>query len=558
METIEQPRIGNGNDKFGHLVPPGGAAGDGAPRRDGGRRLQEAVGTALSSDGVVTGTLDGLVRFEVCPGSVFDFASSGPVVVETPSVHGLHVGCLRPDPLSGIVSDDGEGPSDGPPGGPSDVGDGCLFTGGSNHVLFNSDGYSFSLAGSDPLYGTSTGSSHVTLSGITFEGATAASVLMNDPRGRISFQDCTWSNNAGEGTIVIDGRYVPPTMAPTRKPIDWMKDVVVWTGTSSTIDWSIFNFDTTSANVVGDGTTPFPGDEESEEEEPEEEPEEEEEEDDAVEDPDATGDIGLDAGEAPEEGTAGGGGTTQATAVSVADGGASEESSETGSTEAATSAAPPPSDGEEGEEEAPAGEFFFRSVPRSPPRDGREEETSLFCSFLIPCVEGLGRLIPHTFFPRFLPCLLFQSSEKSGPNVHSRRRPRRGRPRGGRRVRRRPRLPRRDQQEGRHADLRRVPQLAPPGREQEPVQEGERRRDAGQGLLQEDLSELREEEEEEADGRVRRRRTGLCRHGGEVSTGGRGRDAVVAGHGAEVCHLAREVRVRGKSVLPSSHVCSPS
>ncbi|EJK60375.1 hypothetical protein THAOC_19284, partial [Thalassiosira oceanica] len=228
----------------------------------------------------------------------------------------------------------------------------------------------------------------------------------------------------------------------------------------------------------------------------------------------------------PEEGTAGGGGTTQATAVSGGRRGGVR--------------------GELGDWEHGGGdERGAASVRRG--GGGRRRPR-----------PGLGRLIPHTFFPRFLPCLLFQSSEKSGPNVHSRRRPRRGRPRGGRRVRRRPRLPRRDQQEGRHADLRRVPQLAPPGREQEPVQEGERRRDAGQGLLQEDLSELREEEEEEADGRVRRRRTGLCRHGGEVSTGGRGRDAVVAGHGAEVCHLAREVRVRGKSVLPSSHVCSPS
>merc|ERR1719310_732001 len=137
------------------------------------------------------------------------------------------------------------------------------------------------------------------MSGITFEGATYASVLMNDPRGRISFQDCTWVNNAGEGSIVIDGRYVPPTKAPTKKPVDWLADVEMWTGTSSTIDWSIFNFDTTSANILAAGTTPFPEEggntEEEEEEEEEPPPAPSPSEDEGA---DATGDTGVDSGDA--------------------------------------------------------------------------------------------------------------------------------------------------------------------------------------------------------------------------------------------------------------------
>ena len=364
---------GRDGDKVGNLSPPGGLKSDGKAAttrlhknnaRKNGRRLQEAVGASLTDDVSVTGTLSGLVRFEVCPGSVFDFAvpdpstgMSGPVVIETPSVHGLHVGCLEPPTLlSGAGSPD---PDDGA---------GCLFSGGANHVLVNSDGYSFSAADGDPLYGTSTGASSVTLSGITFEGATSASVLMNDPRGKIRFQDCTWSNNAGEASIVIDGRYVPPTMAPTKKPVDWLADVVVWTGTSSTIDWSIFNFDTTSANMIGDETTPSPGDEEEgdeEEEETDDEVQGAEEGDggeetnpfaeEGEEDADVTGDIGLDAGEADADGDEGetpaeGSTATQATAIAVADGGASDEDSE--STQAATGAAEVPA----GEEEAPAAE----------------------------------------------------------------------------------------------------------------------------------------------------------------------------------------------------------
>jgi hypothetical protein len=47
--------------------------------------------------------------------------------------------------------------------------------------------------------------------GITFRGASNTSILMNDPRGNITFKNCSWEDNVGEATMVIDGRYIAST-----------------------------------------------------------------------------------------------------------------------------------------------------------------------------------------------------------------------------------------------------------------------------------------------------------------------------------------------------------
>eukprot|EP00573_Skeletonema_grethae_P013467 CAMPEP_0201694556 /NCGR_PEP_ID=MMETSP0578-20130828/6773_1 /ASSEMBLY_ACC=CAM_ASM_000663 /TAXON_ID=267565 /ORGANISM="Skeletonema grethea, Strain CCMP 1804" /LENGTH=788 /DNA_ID=CAMNT_0048180243 /DNA_START=1 /DNA_END=2367 /DNA_ORIENTATION=- len=48
--------------------------------------------------------------------------------------------------------------------------------------------------------------STITVSGITFHESEEASIVMNDPRGKVIFDKCKWENNEGEA-IVVDGKY---------------------------------------------------------------------------------------------------------------------------------------------------------------------------------------------------------------------------------------------------------------------------------------------------------------------------------------------------------------
>mmetsp|Transcript_14335 Transcript_14335/g.31447 ORF Transcript_14335/g.31447 Transcript_14335/m.31447 type:complete len:963 (-) Transcript_14335:75-2963(-) len=168
---------------------------------------------------------------------------------------------------------------------------------------------------------------------------------------RTTFEDAAEDPSETESVDYSEGSIV----SPTKKPIDGLADVAA------------------ASDEEGDAA--------SDEENPPA----------AVEDADATGDVGLDAGEA-SVGTAGRSTTTQATAISVAGGGASDESSGTESTQIA---APSPSDGE-GEapaEEENADQVDPSTVESSEDAAGGETETIDFVEDFAedePLVEPLA------------------------------------------------------------------------------------------------------------------------------------------------------------------------
>ena len=79
----------------------------------------------------------------------------------------------------------------------------CTFSGGEYHIVFNNNGLADDGLGEDGL-GDSMGT--ITVSGITFEESEEASIVMNDPRGKVIFENCKWEKNQGEA-IVVDGKY---------------------------------------------------------------------------------------------------------------------------------------------------------------------------------------------------------------------------------------------------------------------------------------------------------------------------------------------------------------
>ena len=70
-------------------------------------------------------------------------------------------------------------------------------------MVFNNNGLE-----EDNLGGSSMDPQHspITVSGITFHESEEASIVMNDPRGKVIFEKCKWENNEGEA-IVVDGKY---------------------------------------------------------------------------------------------------------------------------------------------------------------------------------------------------------------------------------------------------------------------------------------------------------------------------------------------------------------
>eukprot|EP00584_Thalassiosira_punctigera_P008549 CAMPEP_0172533466 /NCGR_PEP_ID=MMETSP1067-20121228/6161_1 /TAXON_ID=265564 ORGANISM="Thalassiosira punctigera, Strain Tpunct2005C2" /NCGR_SAMPLE_ID=MMETSP1067 /ASSEMBLY_ACC=CAM_ASM_000444 /LENGTH=1104 /DNA_ID=CAMNT_0013318113 /DNA_START=66 /DNA_END=3380 /DNA_ORIENTATION=+ len=80
----------------------------------------------------------------------------------------------------------------------------CVFSGGGGHLLIDGPG-------SDEGVDRTAADSHpVTVSGITFRGGHGTSVRMNDPRGRVTFENCVWEDNVGAAAISIDGRHAAP------------------------------------------------------------------------------------------------------------------------------------------------------------------------------------------------------------------------------------------------------------------------------------------------------------------------------------------------------------
>jgi hypothetical protein len=154
------------------------------------------IPVALSSEGsnvaessVVTDTKpqqqqEGGVHFHICPNTNFQFnnlyvaqLSYLPLVIESPVQQPVILACLEENT--------------------------CTFTAGDYHIVFNNNGLE-----EDNLDQSSMDQQHsaITISGITFQQAKESSIVMNDPRGKLIFDRCTWQNNEGEA-IVIDGKY---------------------------------------------------------------------------------------------------------------------------------------------------------------------------------------------------------------------------------------------------------------------------------------------------------------------------------------------------------------
>ncbi len=166
--------------------------------------------TASSAAASVAAGGSSKVVFQICPGTQLLFEDKfslvestnetstlvltgvKPLVLETPARHPIEIICLQSD-----ENRTGETKSSS----------GCVMSGGSVHILIEHSGTAIdTVAGGDEFKVDQQGQP-ISIIGITFRGATNSSILMNDPRGNITFKNCTWEDNVGEATMIIDGRY---------------------------------------------------------------------------------------------------------------------------------------------------------------------------------------------------------------------------------------------------------------------------------------------------------------------------------------------------------------
>jgi hypothetical protein len=128
--------------------------------------------------------LQGEMQFRICPNSTFQFNNMyvdqlkyTPLVFESPVQQSVTLACLKDNQ--------------------------CTFSDGDYHIVFNNNGLeddNLDQSSMDQRHGT------ITVSGINFQQAEQASIVMNDPRGKIIFDKCKWENNNGVA-IVVDGKY---------------------------------------------------------------------------------------------------------------------------------------------------------------------------------------------------------------------------------------------------------------------------------------------------------------------------------------------------------------
>ena len=183
----------------------------------------------LFRDGVDTRLLDDeeTVRFNICPNSVFSFSNASmsndtalPLVLETPFRNSIVISCI-----SSALAINGN----------------CTFTGGDTHLLINNDDtldlQQLFPSSDDSVPAESSGKYPLTITGITFQRASQISVLMNDPRCSVHFNECHWKDNTGEA-IVVNGTYTKPEE--------------VLTTTSSTVDWSMIGEDDDNLGDIDD------------------------------------------------------------------------------------------------------------------------------------------------------------------------------------------------------------------------------------------------------------------------------------------------------------------
>ncbi|KAL3815261.1 hypothetical protein ACHAXA_002797 [Cyclostephanos tholiformis] len=149
------------------------------------------------------------VTFQICPDTELSFKdtislveSRPPIILETPARHPIEIICLQADKniedgfLTTPTTTTNQTKSSS-----------CAIIGGGVHILIK---YSTTVithtAGEGEFMAEQEGQP-ITISGVTFRGASNTSILMNDPRGNITFKNCTWEDNLGEAAMVIDGRY---------------------------------------------------------------------------------------------------------------------------------------------------------------------------------------------------------------------------------------------------------------------------------------------------------------------------------------------------------------
>jgi len=172
-----------------------------------------ATATGTNTVATMTHTPSGTVQFRICPNSKFELKDMSlvelpPLTIETPSQHHpIEVTCI-----------DAAG---GNEGGHVPMGS-CIFSGGSVHLSIHTPYRNQVL---DELQQQQQQKHPITIAGITFQKAQRSSVQMNDPRGSVSFRNCTWIDNSLTAAVIsIDGKYVAPettepTVMPTSSPV---------------------------------------------------------------------------------------------------------------------------------------------------------------------------------------------------------------------------------------------------------------------------------------------------------------------------------------------------
>jgi hypothetical protein len=165
------------------------------------------IAPALASSAATAATAKEKVMFQICPDTELSFKdafslieSMPPIRLETPARHPIDIICLQAD-----KGNEDSSTTATPQTTTMTKSGSCVMSGGDVHILIEHVPHA-----ADTLPSTLTAEKEdhpITIKGVTFRGASNTSILMNDPRGNITFKACSWEDNVGEATMIIDGRY---------------------------------------------------------------------------------------------------------------------------------------------------------------------------------------------------------------------------------------------------------------------------------------------------------------------------------------------------------------
>ena len=236
---------------------------------------------APASSAASAATAKEMVVFHICPDTELSFKdtfslieSMPPIRLETPARHPIEIICLKAE-----KEKEGNLTTATPQTTTTTMtkGGSCVMSGGDVHILIEHVPHAV-----DALPSTLTVEKKdhpITIKGVTFRGASNTSILMNDPRGNITFKACSWEDNVGEATMIIDGRFNASTTddgsdaeeleplypdEPTSPPVDDGTDDLVidfddpedmtvsFESTSTSSTMSLQQMTTTVANELDD------------------------------------------------------------------------------------------------------------------------------------------------------------------------------------------------------------------------------------------------------------------------------------------------------------------